>query len=158
MDIGSRGKYPANALSNFAARSFVFRGVPVASMEGLLQSFKVKDAEAQKHMCTLIGITAKRAGAHKNWQSTQTLYWQGKPIARDSDEYQEMLDEAYNNMFDQSPKARAALMATGQAQLTHSIGRIKKPETVLTRQEFCSRLMNKRRSINHTKLLEGLSK
>ena len=38
-------------------------------------------------------------------------------------------------------------MATGSANLTHSIGRNKKNETVLTEQEFCSRLMGMRRLI-----------
>ena len=33
-----------------------------------------------------------------------------------------------------------ALLATGTATLTHSIGKNKQSETVLTRSEFCSRL------------------
>jgi hypothetical protein len=36
MDIGSRGEYPAGALSNFSAHGFVVDGVRCASMEGFL--------------------------------------------------------------------------------------------------------------------------
>ena len=158
MDIKSGQGYPAGALSNFSSHPFVFRGVAVSSMEGLLQGLKCKDPEVQKHMCTLAGLAAKRAGSKKNWRRDQTLYWQGTPIHRGSKEYQELLDEVYNAMFDQNKKARKALLATNNAHLTHSIGRTKKSETVLTRQEFCSRLMNKRRSIQHDKLLSSLGK
>jgi predicted NAD-dependent protein-ADP-ribosyltransferase YbiA (DUF1768 family) len=42
MDILSGSGYPSGALSNFAPHPFVFDGVQVASMEGLLQAFKFK--------------------------------------------------------------------------------------------------------------------
>ena len=158
MDIRSGQGYPAGALSNFTPHPFVFRGVAVSSMEGFLQGLKCKDPESQKHMCTMTGLAAKRAGSKKNWQRDQVLYWQGEPILRRSKEYQELLDEAYNAMFEQNEKARKALIASQNAHLTHSIGRTKKSETVLTRQEFCSRLMSKRRSIQHDKLLTDLGK
>jgi len=158
MDIKSGQKYPAGALSNFSPHPFVFRSVAVSSMEGLLQGLKCKDPEVQKHMCTLTGLAAKRAGSKKNWQRDQTLYWQGKAIPRGSAEYQELLDEAYGAMFEQNIKARKALVASGNAHLTHSIGRTSKSETILTRQEYCSRLMNIRRDIQHKKMLEDLGK
>jgi len=140
MDIKSGSGYPAGALSNFTPHPFVFRGVEVSSMEGFLQSLKFKEPDMQKHICTLTGIAAKRSGAKKNWQRHQVLWWDGEPIARDSQEYQDLLDEAYHAMFSQNTKARNALLATGDAVLKHSIGRTKINETVLTRQEFCSRL------------------
>ena len=37
MEIGSKGKYPSNALSNFAPHPFVMDGVECASMEGFLK-------------------------------------------------------------------------------------------------------------------------
>jgi hypothetical protein len=40
-----------------------------------------------------------------------------------------------------------ALLATGDATLTHSIGKNKQSETVLTKQEFCSRLMKIRKEL-----------
>lgn len=42
---------------------------------------------------------------------------------------------------------RAALLATGNSVLTYSIGKTKITETVLTRQEFCSRLMKTREQL-----------
>jgi hypothetical protein len=35
---------------------------------------------------------------------------------------------------------KKALLATGNATLTHTIGKTKQSETVLTKNEFCSRL------------------
>ena len=48
MDIHSKGKYPANALSNFAPHLFILDGVECCSMEGFLQSLKFKNPEVQK--------------------------------------------------------------------------------------------------------------
>ena len=111
----------------------------------------------QKHICTLVGGKAKRSGAKKNWQRDQILWWQGEPIKRESDEYQELLDEVYNAMFDQNEKARNALLATRNAVLKHSIGRSKESETVLTKNEFCRRLMKIRSRIVHDKAFEDLN-
>ena len=48
----------------------------------------------------------------------------------------------------QNEAARAALLATGDLSLTHNIGRAPDPrETVLTRQEFCTRLERLRRDL-----------
>lgn len=141
MDIGSGKGWPAAALSNFSPHPFVFRGIQVASMEGLLQSLKFENPDMQKHVMTLVGKAAKFKGKKKKWWRTQTLFWQGTPIARDSDEYQALLDEAFTAMFTQNESARRALLATGDAVLTHSIGKSNPKETVLTEREFVSRLM-----------------
>lgn len=122
-------------------------GVLCNSMEGFLQSLKFKNPEMQKYVCTLVGRKAKMIGRNKNWYTTQTLWWDGKPIKRDSEEYQELLDEAYVCMFTQNEKARKALLASQDAVLTHSIGKRKINETVLTKREFCSRLMEIRKEL-----------
>jgi hypothetical protein len=44
-------------------------------------------------------------------------------------------------MAEQNESFRRALLATNNAVITHSIGRSKEAETVLTEREFCSRLM-----------------
>lgn len=154
MDIKLGNAYPSGALSNLAPHPFIFRGVQCASMEGLLQSFKFKNPEMQIHICTLVGKKAKLSGANKNWQETQTLWWQGRAIARDSDEYQAMLDEAYDCLFAQNEGARNALLATNNATLTHSIGRRKINETILTQQEFCSRLTSIRANLRASHFVE----
>lgn len=154
MDIMSGNKYPSNALSNFAPHPFMVDDVACNSMEGFLQSLKFKNPEMQEHVCTLVGFAAKTKGANKNWQRKQTLYWRGVEIKRDSDEYQQLLDKAYNNLFTQNGAARKALMSTRDATLTHSIGRRKKSETVLTSQEFCSRLTSIRKWLEAAKYLK----
>lgn len=154
MDIRAGKPYPSTALSNFAPHPFMFRGVQCNSMEGLLQSFKFSSPEMQKHVCTLVGRKAKAKGKPKAWWKTQTLWWQGKEIARDSQEYQDMLDEAYQCLFDQNEGARKALLASGDAVLTHSIGKSKINGTILTEQEFCSRLMKNRARLKMQNLFE----
>ena len=139
MDVGSKSGYPAGALSNFSPHPFIIDGVQCNSMEGFLQGLKFESKEMQEYVCSLVGYAAKKKGRNKNWQEKQTLYWRGKPIKRDSDEYQDLLNRAYNAMFENT-KFKAALEASKGATLTHSIGKNKKSETVLTTQEFCSRL------------------
>ena len=146
MDIRSGAGYPATALSNFAGHRFIIDKVEVYSMEGLLQSFKFKEPHIQVEVCKLIGKAAKFRGKPKKWYRDQTLYWQGVPYKRDSDEYQELLDRAYKCMFEQSESFRAALKAAGTS-ITHSMGKNKISETVLTEKEFCSRLMKLKKLI-----------
>lgn len=139
MDIGSSNGYPNSALSNFAPHPFELDGVKCNSMEGFLQSLKFSNPEMQEHVCSLVGIAAKRKGRGKKWFRTQTLYWKGKEIKRDSEEYQILLNRAYNALY-QNEGFRNALLATKDATLTHSIGKNKITDTVLTTREFCSRL------------------
>jgi len=139
MDIKSGCGYPASSLSNFSPHPFELDGVQISSMEGFLQSLKTSSPEMQKHVCTLVGYAAKKWGKHKNWQRTQTLHWQGKEYMRDSREYQELLDRAYNALA-KNDSFRRALLATGDSTIEHSIGRTDYKQTVLTRNEFCNRL------------------
>lgn len=147
-DIGSKCDYPLNKLSNFACNPFVIDGVECMSMEGFLQSLKFKNPDMQKEICKLIGYGAKKRGKDKNWQQSQILYWNGVEYKRDSNEYQELLDRAYDALST-NESFQKALLLTGDSVLTHSIGRIKQNETVLTRQEFCSRLMKIRDKLNN---------
>ena len=146
MDIGSGAGFPAAALSNFAPHSFVIDGVECASMEGFLQSLKFSNPEMQKEVCKLVGKAAKFKGKKKKWWKTQTLYWQGQSYKRDSQEYQDLLDRAFDALA-QNTSFQKALLATKDAVLTHSIGKRKKEETVLTVQEFISRLTQIRRRL-----------
>ena len=157
MDIGLGNKYPSNSLSNFVPHPFEINGVQCNSFEGFLQSLKFKSPEMQVEVCKLVGYTAKKKGRNKNWQRTQTLYWKGKEIKRDSQEYQDLLDKAYTQLY-KNTKFKRALEATGDANLTHSIGRNNSKETVLTKAKFCSRLMKLRifgtlKNIKQNKLL-----
>jgi hypothetical protein len=108
-------------------------------MEGFLQSLKFESKEMQEYVCTLVGYAAKKKGRNKNWKQSQTLYWKGEAIKRDSKEYQDLLDRAYAELY-KNTKFKAALEASGNSVLTHSMGKSKESETVLTTREFCSRL------------------
>lgn len=143
MDIGSGNGYPAGTLSNFAPHPFEIDGVQCNSMEGFLQSLKFESIDMQKHVCTLVGYAAKKKGAKKNWKQKQELYWLGKTFKRDSEDYQNLLNRAYNEL-NKNSGFRKALEATNGATLTHSIGKNKKSETVLTTSEFCGRLTHLR--------------
>jgi len=140
VDIRSSSSYPGGALSNFSPHPFVFHGFKVNSMEGFLQGLKFKSPEMQQHVFTLVGMCAKKKGINKKWFRKQELYFQGIFISRHSQEYQNLLDEAYEAMFSQNKKARKALLATKGATLKHSIGKSDPHKTVLTEREFCSRL------------------
>lgn len=146
MDIGSGKGWPSDSLSNFAPHPFIIDGVECASMEGFLQSLKFKNPEMQKYVCSLVGKAAKFKGKKKKWWRIQQLYWQGREIPRNSDEYQELLDRAFGALAENN-SFRKALLATGTATLTHSMGKSDRCRTVLTQNEFCSRLTTIRENL-----------
>ena len=150
MDISSGSGYPASSLSNFAPHEFIIDDIKCASMEGFLQSLKFQNPEMQKHVCSLVGKAAKFKGKNKKWQKTGNLYWQGEVIKRDSERYQELLDKAYNALA-KNQSFKKALLATGNATLTHSIGKTKISETILTKTEFVSRLTKIRTTLMQDK-------
>ena len=140
MDIRSGAKYPAGALSNFSPYKFTVDGVVCSSMEGFLQSLKFSNESMQIYVCSLVGRLAKAKGSKKNWKRTQTLYWKGVEYKRDSDDYQKLLDKAFTALS-MNRKFKKALISTQTSNLTHSLGKKKINQTVLTQQEFCSRLL-----------------
>ena len=140
MDIGSGSGWPSSALSNFAPHPFVIDGIECNSMEGFLQSLKFKEPAMQTEVCKLVGKAAKFKGKKKKWWKTQILYWQGQEFKRDSFEYQALITRAFEALAENS-SFQKALLATGSAVLTHSIGKNDPSQTVLTSREFCSRLM-----------------
>lgn len=139
LDIGSGNAYPANALSNFAPHPFEIDGVKCNSMEGFLQSLKFKDIPMQEHVCTLVGRQAKFKGKPKKWWQTQTLWWKGVEIDRHSKDYQILLDRAYAALA-ANTGFQKALLASGNAVLTHRMGKSDTHHTILTEREFVSRL------------------
>lgn len=155
MDIGSGKGYPSSSLSNFSPHPFMLDGVEVASMEGFLQSLKCPYPEVQKEICKLVGFTAKKRGRGYKWQKNGKLYWLGKEYDRYGQEYQELLNHAYSQLYKQSESFRNALKASGDAVLKHTIGRSKEAETILTQAEFCRRL-TKLRDHAHEQTLNGL--
>lgn len=151
MDIGSGKQYPSNALSNFAPHPFVFDDVECNSMEGLLQSFKFSNFEMQKYVCTLVGKAAKFKGKSKKWFLTQKLYWNNIEYDRNSEEYQKLLDRAFDALS-KNDSFKKALLASGNSTLTHEIGKSKTSETILTKREFISRLYKIREKLQKEKM------
>ena len=148
MDIGSKNGYPGSALSNFAPHKFTFDGVECSSIEGVLQSFKFDKPHIQNEVCKLVGLAAKRKGQSRNkaWKTKQCLWWRNDVYRRDSEEYQKLLTRLYDSVFEQSLSFRKALLSTKGMTLTHSIGKNKESDTVLTEREFIhqlNRLRNK---------------
>lgn len=141
MNIGSGSGYPASALSNFSPHPFVFDGVECSSMEGLLQSFKFDKPHIQREVCKLVGKGAKFRGKKRNkaWKGKQTLWWNGQAFDRHGSAYQALLDDAYDALATNTGFQKA-LLASGDAVLTHSIGSNSASETCLTTREFVSRL------------------
>jgi predicted NAD-dependent protein-ADP-ribosyltransferase YbiA (DUF1768 family) len=144
IDIASKAPYPAGALSNFAPHAFTFDGIACASMESFLQGLKFEDAARQAEICGYKAGKAQGFGRRRNWQAEGRLWWRGEPVERLSGAYQALLDRAYEALFAQSEAFRQALAATGEAELVHTMGRIHPVNTVLTADEFCSRLMRLR--------------
>src|SRR5580704_11473035 len=101
VDIKAKGPFPVGALSNFAAHSFVLDDVVCGSMEGFLQGLKAEDVEVQKGICGLAGTEAQKAGRRHDWSIQGTLWWKGHPIDRLSEEYQDLLDRAYEALYSQ---------------------------------------------------------
>lgn len=60
-------------------------------------------------------------------------------MRRQSDAYSDLISRAYDEIAKNSGFQRA-ILATRNSSLTHSMGKSKKNETVLTEQEFCSNL------------------
>lgn len=147
MDVGSKAGYPANELSNFSPGRFWFDGVECNSREGLIQAFKQKNHAVQVEMCKLVGFAAKRRGSKLNWKTTQTLWWKGVAFPRKSEEYMNLIELLYLSVTRDCDSFRRALLASGNANLTHSIGKSKESETVLTIREFCGNLTKMRRHL-----------
>jgi len=141
IDIGTNSD--SSELSNFTHYIFWFDGILCNSMEGLLQAFKFEDQKKAFKVCQLIGVKAKYRGKKRNkaWKSQQCLWWKGIRYERDSDEYQTLLDMAYNALNENS-EFRNNLMKTKGHKLTHKkYGSMDETKTILTRSEFCDRLM-----------------
>lgn len=137
IDIWSKSKYPANLLSNLHDSIFIFDDVECHSMEGFLQSLKHQDEGKQRQICKLRGLDAK-SHSSSDWQKGQIVWWKGKPINRQSDEFFNLVTRAYSVLFQQNQYFREALLSTKGKRLLHSRGKKDVHDTILTEQEFCT--------------------
>ena len=143
LDIRSNGLYPSNVLSNLCSNGFRLDGMVCGSMEGFLQSLKRKELDKQRQICSMRGGNARKMSV-TSWQTDQIVWWKGQAIDRQSEEYQRLIRRAYQSMFEQSERFRAALMQTRGITLVHTIGEPNSYKTILTPAEFCGILTDLR--------------
>ena len=137
VDISSDGRYPGAMLSNFTPYEFTFRGKRFLSMESLLQGLKFETVETQNGVFERVGVKAKLRGKKRKWYLDQTLYWQGTPMKRDSEEYKNIVREAFYALAE-NIDFQQTLLATGSKRLYHTMGKSDPTRTILTEAEFCS--------------------
>ena len=76
----------------------------------------------------------------KKWYLDHKLYWKDQVYDRFSIEYQELLDKAFSNLYHQNKDYKELILSTGDQLLIHSIGKNDPKHTILTEEEFCSRI------------------
>nr|WP_276560759.1 hypothetical protein [Vibrio coralliirubri] len=139
VDVGAEGSELGSALSNFEAYGFTFDGIACSSMEGLIQAFKFDDLKKQREVCLLVGKQAKYRGKKRKWYRDGYLYWDGVRYDRFGDDYQHLLDRAFDALAS-NIEFQQVLLKTGKSPLTHSHGKSDPCFTILTIDEFCDRL------------------
>lgn len=143
LNIRSNGQYPSNVLSNLCSNGFRFDGMMCGSMEGFLQSLKQQDLDKQLSICSMKGGNARKRSI-TSWQTDQIVWWKGRAINRQSEEFAVLVRGAYQAMFDQNERFRTALMQTRGMNLSHTDGEDNPYKTILTPTEFCGILENLR--------------
>lgn len=134
INIYSKGKYPANVLSNFAANEFDFAGYKqIPCMESFLQPLKFEDSAEQQRVLYMTAKKAKVYGSAKSWN--RFLYWEGKKVDRFSKAYRSLLEDAYRSML-VNPKFKQALIDSRRNLFFHTMGKTVRRNTVLTWWEF----------------------
>lgn len=151
IDISSISKFPAAYLSNFTPYTFTFRGIEFTSMESLLQGLKFEGVETQNSVFQRVGIKAKLRGKKRKWYLDQTLYWQGTPMKRDSEEYKNIVHEAFYALAE-NIDFQQTLLATGNKRLYHTMGKSDPTRTILTEEEFCGILTEVRTSLRERRI------
>ncbi len=143
----------SRVLSNLYPMHFKFRHKNVSSIESVLQGIKYQNKKTQNKVFKYSGVDAYHTRACNSfdfWGNNGLLYWQGKKIRRNEQEYQDFLDELYLIVF-KNPLYFRAIVATNNKYLLHHIGRTDLNETVLTRYEYESRLYALQKLANELK-------
>lgn len=133
-------------LSNFYPHRFYFV-MEFSCFEAFVQCLKFSNPDEQMAVAQMNAKEAKAAGQTQHWQENGGwLYWKGQAIYRYGREYQQLLDRAYDALCENAEFADALRRSKGRI-LIHTIGKIRKKDSVLTSIEFCSILARKRRKL-----------
>ena len=126
----------SKVLSNLFPYEFVFEGKHLSSIETFFQGIKIKDKEVQEYIFKYSGLYSNniKVASYFNWKETGIIYWQGKAIKRNSEEYDDLVAELYISAI-QNPLYRNVLKNVNKP-IIHSICEVDKKETVFTRYEF----------------------
>ena len=151
IDISSTSKFPAGYLSNFTPYKFTFCGFVFPSMVSPLQGLKFEGVETQNSVFQRVGVKAKLRGKKRKWYLDQTLYWQGTPMKRDSEEYKNIVREAFYALAE-NIDFQQTLLATGDKRLYHTMGKSDPTRTILTEEEFCGILTEVRTSLKERRI------
>lgn len=137
INVGYKLKGPSSkVLSNLFPYEFVFRGKHLNSIETFFQGIKIKDKNTQEYVFKYSGLDSNniKVASDFDWKESGIVYWQGKEIKRDSDEYDNIVDELYISAI-QNPLYRNVLKNINKP-IIHSMGEVDKKKTVFTRYEF----------------------
>ena len=141
-------------LSNLFPHKFVFYTcdedkTTCLSMESFIQSLRVKDPLLQKYVCeNYTGLAAyKLRRTLGDWRDDGIVYWQGKPIIREFEEYDKLITTAYDRLFESNPIFREVVLKKFKNfHIIHSIGDDSRSQSLLTEDEYryqLNRLMKK---------------
>ena len=137
INVGYKLKGPfSKVLSNLFPYEFVFDGKHLSSIETFFQGIKIKDKDTQEYIFKYSGLDSNniKVASDFNWKESGIVHWQGKAIKRNSEEYDNLVDELYISAI-QNPLYRNVLKNANKP-IIHSIGETNKEETVFTRYEF----------------------
>jgi predicted NAD-dependent protein-ADP-ribosyltransferase YbiA (DUF1768 family) len=151
IDINGGSTNPVAArLSNFTLRTFDFDGIQCLSIEGVLQAFKFEDKKTQLHSCLISPKKAKNLGTkNPQWKINQKLFWWEYVYPRQSFVYESLVARLYDTAYNQDPTFKDDLLALGDEEICHSIGKTDPRDTVLTEAEFLFQLNRLRKRANH---------
>ena len=156
INISGNSANPVAArLSNFTLRNFTFDGIQCVSIESVLQSFKFNDGVGlQRQICLMPPKKAKEMGTEfPGWKEEQILFWDNQEFNRHGQEYQQLVSRLYDAVYNQDDTFKDDLLALGNEEICHSIGKSDPNDTVLTEQEFIDQLNRLRKKANRTSVI-----
>ena len=137
INVGYKLKGPySKVLSNLFPYEIWFKGKKLRSIESFFQGIKFKDKKMQNYVFKYSGLDSNniKVASDYDWKKYGVVYWRGKPIKRESEEYEQLIDELYISAL-QNPLYRNILKNCDRPVI-HSIGETEKSKTVFTRYEF----------------------
>ena len=152
---GSSGNPVVARLSNFTLRNFTFDGMQCVSIESVLQSFKFNDGVGlQRQICLMSPKKAKEMGTEfPGWKEEQILFWDNHEFNRHGQEYHQLVSRLYDEVYNQDATFKDDILALGNEEICHSIGKSDTHDTVLTEQEFMKQLNRLRKQANRNSIV-----